>query len=221
MIKIITGHYGSGKTEFSVHFAISLSKLNKRVALVDLDIVNPYFRSREKNMLLNNYGIQVIGSSIGDSNIAADLPAIPAEANFFLESQDYITILDVGGNAEGARVLSRFSKKIKKQNYDMYIVINANRPQTSDLENVQNMIYNIEAVSGLQVNGLINNTHMLKETAEKDILKGFDLCQKVSREMDIPIIYNVIPEYLNSKINHNVIDKIFIIDQLYLRPNWL
>lgn len=221
MIKIITGHYGSGKTELSVHLAISLSKSYKRVAIVDLDIVNPYFRSREKNMLLNNYGIQVIGSSIGNSNVAADLPAIPAEVNFFLESQDYMTILDVGGNAEGSRVLARFSKKIKEQNYDMYIVINANRPQTSNFEDVQKMIYDIETVSGLKINGLINNTHMLKETTEKDILKGLDLCQKISLKMNIPIIYNVIPEYLNSKINHNVIDKIFIIDQLYLRPNWL
>ncbi len=221
MIKIITGHYGSGKTEFSLHYAISLSKLNNNVAIVDLDVVNPYFRSREKNMMLKNYDIQVIGSSIGDSNLAADLPAIPAEVNFFLESQDHMTILDVGGNAEGSRVLARFSKKIKKQNYDMYIVINANRPQTSEFEHIKKMIYDIETVSGLKINGLINNTHMLYETTEQDILKGLNLCREVSMKLDIPIIYNVIPEYLSLDIDRHAIDKIFIIDQLYLRPNWL
>ena len=103
----------------------------------------------------------------------------------------------------------------------MYIVINANRPQTSNFENVKKMINDIQNVSGLTINGLINNTHMLHETTESDILKGLYLCHEISREMDIPIIYNVIPEYLYTEINHNTIDKIFIIDQLYLRPNWL
>ena len=221
MIKIITGHYGSGKTEFSIHFAIKLSELHDKVVLVDLDVVNPYFRSRDKSILLNNFGIQVIGSSIGNSNLAADLPAIPAEVNIFLESQDYMTILDVGGNAEGSRVLARFSKKIREQKYDMYIVINANRPQTSNFENIRKMVYGIEAVSSLKINGLINNTHMLNKTTEKDIMKGLNLCQETSEKMKIPIIFNVIPKYLNSKIYPTIKGNIFVLDELFLRPDWL
>ncbi len=220
-LQIITGHYGSGKTEFCINYALRKSNEEIKVAVVDLDIVNPYFRSREQRELLEKHNIDVVGSSTGRDNLAADLPALPAEINKYLESPELFTILDVGGDGAGARVLSRYSHKIILREYDMYMVVNANRPFTADIEGVTDYISDIEGQSRLKITGLINNTHMLRETTAEDIFKGAELCEAVGEEAGIPVVFNVIPNYLKNDAFHSKIKNVFILDELYMRPNWL
>src|SRR5665647_2320734 len=105
-LKIITGHYGSGKTEFCVNYALQKAKENIKVAIVDLDIVNLYFRSREKREILEHAGMEVLGSSTGRDNLSADLPALPPEINKYIETDEFFTIFDVGGHGAGARAVS-------------------------------------------------------------------------------------------------------------------
>ncbi len=220
-LKIITGHFGSGKTEFCVNYAMQKAKEDLKVAIVDLDIVNLYFRSREKRELLEHAGITVVGSSTGRDNLSADLPALPAEINKYIESDDTFAIFDVGGDGTGARVLSRYSEKIRSRDYDMYVVINANRPATADVQGVISHIRDIEMQSRLSVNGIINNTHMLRETTFDDILKGIDLCEQAAAKTHLPIVFNVVPKYLKIQNIHSKIDKVFLLDELYMRPKWL
>jgi len=218
-LKIITGHFGSGKTEFCLNYAINSARKNP-TTLIDIDIVNPYFRSREQASLLEGEGVRLVGGSLGLSNVSADLPALPAEIYGHIDERFDTVILDVGGDASGARVLSRFSPEISSRDYDMYIVVNANRPFTQTPEAVIRYINDIEATSRLHIQGIINNTHLLRETSLDDINRGIELCKKVEEMSGKALIYNVVPDFLNLQESEGIIDKIFRL-KVYMRPDWL
>ena len=129
---IVTGHYGSGKTEFSVNYAVKMKETHENVSIADLDIVNPYFRSREKREFFEKIGVKIFDSSI--KNTAIDIPALPAQMMGVILNPNEKSVLDVGGDPVGARVLARYSGQIKNTEYDMFYVINGNRPETSNVE---------------------------------------------------------------------------------------
>lgn len=185
-VSIITGHYGTGKTELSVNLALALAAEGKRVMLADLDIVNPYFRSRERRPQLKAAGIQVISSSQACSD--ADVPALPAELLAILENRDIRGILDIGGDPVGARVLARFQPKIVQEDYQLIFVLNANRPEVREAEHAIAYLRSIEAVTGLTCSGIVNNTHLCGETTPAEIRKGAALAEAVSRQTGIPIL---------------------------------
>lgn len=217
---IVTGHYGSGKTEFSVNYAVKMKSNYDNVSLADLDIVNPYFRSREKKIFLENIGIKVLDSSI-NNNQTLDLPALPAGIMGSITNLNMKAILDIGGDPVGARVLSRFSEQIKKMDYDLFYVINGNRPETQTKENVIRYLKDIEETSGLKVTGLINNTHLLKDTSVSDVELGHELSKEVSWEIDVPIRYEVAMKNIADKIvNEEIKSKLFPMD-LYMREEWM
>lgn len=217
-IRIITGHYGSGKTEFAVNYAVKLAKNGRKVALADLDVVNPYFRSREKADLLSELGIKVIGSSINAS--AADVPAVSAEIYAPLQDESYDVVLDVGGDPVGARALGRYHNYFKEGKYDMLFVINANRPETQDAQNTIKYLREIERASRAKVTGLINNTHLLKSTTAEDVLRGQKLAEEVSEALNIPIKYIVALEHVAKELPSNLNGEIFPIT-LYMREEWM
>ena len=132
-LTIVTGHYGTGKTEFSVNLALALAGEGEQVMMADLDIVNPYFRSRERKALLEDAGIRLICSSQACSD--ADVPALPAEVLTILENRDVRGVLDIGGDPVGARVLARFRPKILQEDHQLVYVLNANRPEVRAPEN--------------------------------------------------------------------------------------
>lgn len=177
-IKIVTGHYGSGKTEFSINYAISKAMQGEKVLLADLDIVNPFFRSREKKKFLSQWGISVISSSVAEEG-GADLPALSPQLMSLFIKPLFEKVIDVGGDATGARVLSRFREYFSASPYEMWMVVNANRPETQTAEQVIAFMESIERSSRLKISGLINNTHMMKETTLQDVYKGDELCRKV------------------------------------------
>ena len=185
-ITIITGHYGTGKTEFAVNLALALARERPRVMLADLDIVNPYFRSRERRDLLESAGIRLISSSQACSD--ADVPALPAELLAILENRDIRGILDIGGDPVGARVLARFQPKIVQEDYQLIFVLNANRPEVREAEHAIAHLRSIEAVTGLTCSGIVNNTHLCGETTPAEIRKGAALAEAVSWQTGIPIL---------------------------------
>jgi hypothetical protein len=216
---VITGHYGSGKTEFAVNYAILCSKIYKKVNLADLDIVNPYFRSRDKAEILNNFGIKVTGSMTGDSTL--EVPALPAEIRGLIDDQEAKTIIDAGGDPVGARVLARYAKYIEKHDFDMFMVINANRPDTQSVDSILKYIQEIEFSSKLKITGLINNTHLLKKTTKDEVYKGHELVNKVFEHTGLPIRYESAIKSVADEINS--IDKnieVFPFD-LYMRESWM
>ena len=185
-ISVITGHYGTGKTELAVNLALALAAEGQRVMLADLDIVNPYFRSRERRPQLEAAGVRVISSSQACSD--ADVPALPAELLAILENRDVLGVLDIGGDPVGARVLARFQPKIVREDYQLIYVLNANRPEVRAPEDAVSYLRSIEAITGLTCSGLVNNTHLCGETTPDQIRKGAALAEEVSRRTEIPIL---------------------------------
>ena len=191
-LSIITGHYGTGKTEFAVNLALALAGEGEKVMLADLDIVNPYFRSRERKQLLEESGIRLISSSQACSD--ADVPALPAELLMILENRDIRGVLDIGGDPVGARVLARFQPKIIQEDDQLIYVLNANRPEVRSPEAAITYLRGIEATTGLTCTGIVNNTHLCNETTEREIRKGARLAADVSRETGIPVLCHVAEE---------------------------
>ena len=217
-IRIITGHYGSGKTEFAVNYAIKLAQLGRKTAIGDLDIVNPYFRSREKKDFMERLGIRVVAPA--GKLINADVPALPAEIYTLLQDESYDVVLDVGGDAVGARTLGRYYNYLNGGGYDMFIVINANRPSTQECETVVRYIGEIERSARIPATGLINNTHMLRHTTVQDILKGQRVAEKVSRQKNLPVKYISAIEKIAEQIPEGLTGEIFPV-KMYMRPEWL
>ncbi len=217
-IRIIVGHYGSGKTEFAVNYAVRLSELGKKVVLADLDVVNPYFRSREKADELENLGIKVIGSSIKGN--AVDVPSVSAEIYGPLQDESVEAVLDVGGDPAGARALGRYHSFFEAGKYDMFFVVNANRPETQTLENVEKYIRDIERASRAKVTGLINNTHLLKSTSLEDVLYGQKLVEEVSATLNIPVKYVSALEHVAKELPQDIKGEIFPLN-LFMREDWM
>lgn len=191
-VSIITGHYGTGKTELAVNLALALAAEGSRVMLADLDIVNPYFRSRERKPLLESAGIRVISSSQACSD--ADVPALPAELLTILENREVRGVLDIGGDAVGARVLARFQPKIVQEDHQLICVLNANRPEVRKPEDAVSYLRAIEASTGLTCTGLVNNTHLCGETTPGEIRKGAALATAVAELTGIPVLCHVAEE---------------------------
>lgn len=198
-VSIITGHYGTGKTEFAVNLALAMAGEGTSVILADLDIVNPYFRSRERRSLLEEAGVRLISSSQACSD--ADVPALPAELLTILEDRSLRGVLDIGGDPVGARVLARFQPKIVQEDYQLIYVLNANRPEVRDREKAISYLRGIEATTSLACTGIVNNTHLCGETTEDEIRKGAALAAEVSKETGIPVLCHVAEEKFVSALS--------------------
>ena len=217
---VVTGHYGSGKTEFSVSLAFLLAtRTTEKLAVVDLDIINPYFRSREQKAMLLDHGICVYGSSF-ESEITAELPSLGANIRTPLEDDDSRVIIDCGGNDSGAIILNQFTKYLCDDT-TVIAVINASRPETCTLQGALSHIAAIEAATGLTVTEIVNNSHMLSETTADTIIEGHDLCVLICNEAKKSILCNcypketVVPEDLAS------LPEALMPLGLYMRPTWL
>lgn len=218
-IRIIIGHYGSGKTEFAVNYCMKLAALGREVAIADLDIVNPYFRSRERAKMLESNGVHVISSTLGhDFSLA--LPALSAEIVAPIQNGKTDVVLDVGGNSVGARVLARFIEDIIDKEYDMFCVVNTNRPETLDVEGIIHHVRSIEATSGLRVTGLINNTHLLRETEVETILTSQEIIKEASQQLGVPIRYISTIERVAEALPEGLEGEVFPI-KMYMRDAWM
>lgn len=218
-IRIITGHYGSGKSEFVMNYVTKLrTHISGKIALSDLDVVNVYFRTREKKDLLQSLDILAIDSSINAPTL--DLPAISPQVVTPINDESYDYIMDIGGDDVGARLVGRFSNEIKEKEYDMFCVVNANREQTQTYDQVIHHIKAIERTSKLKVTGLINNTHLIRSTTIEDILRGQKLVEEVSNATNIPIKYVTCMESLVDQLPKDLKGEFFPI-KLYMREDWM
>lgn len=218
-VRVITGHYGSGKTEVAVSLAMRLAAEGRRVALADLDIVNPYFRSRERAAAMAAAGIAVHSSSLGH-DVTLDLPAVSAAIRGPLADPACDAILDVGGNGVGAKVLVEFGADLRRRGYEMLLVVNAYRPETADVAGVLAHLRTIEDWSGLRCTGLISNTHLLRETDPADVLAGYRLTSAVSTETGLPIAYVCATAEALAGVSERLDGERLVIG-MYLRDIWM
>ena len=223
-ILVVTGHYGSGKTEFCVSLAMRLARNGfgpyERLALVDLDIANPYFRSRERKATLEEAGVKVYGSAY-DHEITAELPALGADIRAPLEDERCRVILDVGGNDSGAVVLNQFMKYLDPASALFLIVVNANRPETRDLDGALEHLEAIERKTGRSIDGVINNCHLLRLTDAACVEKGHALCQQVCRATGKLLWCDCYPEGIVDGLELAGRYEYLMPMGMYMRPSWI
>lgn len=221
-VTIVTGHYGSGKSEFSINLALVRAR-ESAVALADVDVVNPYFRSREQRRLLESHGIRVAGNALG-IDTGVDLPSIAPEVLGLVRDPAVMTIVDSGGDPAGARVLGILRRLLDPFDTEVLCVINGSRRDTGELSGAVAMIRALEAASGLAVTGLVNNTHMLEHTTIRNILDGDLLCREIREETGIPVRYTGIPHWLlpeGDTTRYPGVEGDVIPVMMYLRESWM
>ena len=184
-ITIFTGHFGSGKTEVSVNFAIQLARAGKKTAIVDLDIVNPFFRTADARRELEQRGIKVVAPVYANTNV--DVPSLPPEINTLFEDRSYHVVLDVGGDDLGARAVSRYQSRIVLEDYIHYFVINTRRPMTGTADEIERTIAEIQGSARLQVDRLVNNANLLGASSPELIAEASVILHQVSSRLSIPV----------------------------------
>jgi len=228
---IVTGHYGSGKTEFAVSLVMQLAEESSglrsgknesydSLAIIDLDIVNPYFRSREMRDMFENAGIGVYGSAF-EKESTAELPALGASLRAPLENSTCRVIVDTGGNDSGALVLNQFSKYFTDDETTVLTIVNSNRPDTSEISGALEHIEAIEFITKLTVSYIVNNTHMLRETTTADIIKGHKFCEEICEKAGKQFLCSCYPEGIIDPQELAGLTGNLIPLGLYMRPTWL
>jgi len=186
-VVIVCGHYGSGKTNFAVNLALHLKTAGNRVAVCDLDIVNPYFRAADAKKVLEDKDIFCLIPEFANSNV--DIPSVPGELNsFFMEDSPYdYAIIDVGGD-EGAVVLGMYQSRIIEQGYDMIYVVNQFRPLTADPSDAADLLHDIESVSRLKCTDVVNNSNLGVETTSEDVIDSDGYADEVCAKTYLPLL---------------------------------
>ena len=197
-LTIISGHYGSGKTNIAVNIAKKLADEKSNVALADLDIVNPYFRSKDSQRELEEKGIRLICSLYANSNV--DIPALPQEIYSITDDKNQTVVLDIGGDDRGALVLGRLADAIKQENdYEMLMVINKFRPETKDADSAIEIMREIETASKIKFTGIINNSNLGVETDENCILSSLSYAEEIAEKTGIPVVMTTVWEDIEIK----------------------
>ena len=179
-VTVVTGHFGSGKTEFAINYAVKLKNMGKKVTIVDFDIVNPYFRTKDAENALNSLGIDVISPAFANLNI--ENPMLPPDINRVFDDKESYVVFDVGGDDDGAVPLGTYYRFFKDEDYDMFFIINERRLLTQTVEDIFCVMDSIVCVSRLNVTALVNNTHLKELTTPEIICKGQELVEEYSEK---------------------------------------
>ena len=199
-LTLFAGHYGSGKTNIAVNYAMLLADEGKKVCIADLDIVNPYFRTKDSEDELAKRGITLICSQYANSNV--DLPAIPAESYRLVQDKSCFGVIDLGGDDRGAYALGRFADAIKAEgDYRMAFVLNRYRPLTSTVEDAVEIMREIEAASGIKFNCIVNNSNIGSETTADIVLESVAFAEELSAEVGLPIWFHTAEKSVAEKLS--------------------
>ena len=202
-ITLFAGHYGSGKTNIAVNYALHLKQLGNEVVIADLDIVNPYFRTRDSLAELTDAGIKLISSEFASSNV--DLPALPQDVYSILDKREEKAIMDIGGDDRVAYALGRYSDSIKSENdYEMLFVFNKYRPLTPTAEDALEIMGEIEAAGHIKFTAVVNNSNLGELTTTEDILNSVEEAEKLSRLSGLPVKMTTVREDLVYNLNGKV-----------------
>ena len=201
-VLLLCGHYGSGKTNIAVNLAQALKREYPTVTLADLDIVNPYFRSKDSAQDLEAAGIRLICSRYANSNV--DLPAIPAESYRLVQDKTCFGVIDIGGDDRGAYALGRFADAIKAEgDYRMAFVLNKFRPLTSTVDDTVEIMREIEAASGIKFNCIVNNSNIGSETTSDIVVESMAFANEVSCKTGLPVWLTTAEKSVAEKIENN------------------
>ena len=217
-INIFTGHYGSGKTEISINYALKLAEDYSQVKIVDLDIVNPYFRSREAKKPLEEAGVEVLAPA--GELAQSDLPAIPPQILGAIQNKNSRVVFDVGGDEAGTIALGRFRQYLDNQEVDLNFVVNPNRPFTGDSERVAEVVERIQTASRLEVDYLISNPNLGNETRKEHIIRGHRQLKEISANLEIPIKFLAVASEFASGLNKEEFSQPVFDLEIFMKAPW-
>jgi hypothetical protein len=217
-ILVLVGNYGSGKTEISLNLALKLARRGEKVTLVDLDIVNPYFRSSERTDLLEENGVKVYAPSFAMTTV--DVPSLPADIQAVFADKSRRVIFDVGGDDTGAAALGQYKPYFDQDEVEVLFVVNAFRPLSGDPDAVCDLLLRVAGRSRLQPTALINNANIAWETSADELARGEELLSAVSSRLGIPVGYLCAKADVMEKLPAALSGERITIDIL-MRPDWL
>jgi hypothetical protein len=218
-IVVIVGNYGSGKTETAVNLAVNQKQAGKEVRIADLDLVNPYFRTREARGVLTKMGIDVVLPP--EKYLQADLPVLSPQISGMIRRPAQLTLIDAGGDDVGATVLAALADSFKGQNVQMIQVVNPFRPFTETIEGCLRIKSQIENASRLQITGIIGNANLIDETTVDHIYDGYRFVRRLSKDSGLPLLFVTIMRGLMGKIDAEKISCPLLIMDRLLGPPWL
>ena len=199
-LTLFAGHYGSGKTNIAVNYALHLAGAGKKVCIADLDIVNPYFRTKDSEKELAAAGIRLVSPQYANSNV--DLPALPAESYRLVQDRSTYGIMDIGGDDRGAYALGRYADAIKSEgDYRMAFVVNCYRPLTSTVTDTAEIMKEIEAACGIEFTCIVNNSNLGSETTVETVLDSVDFVNKLSEVTGLPVWLTTAEESVAKKLS--------------------
>lgn len=198
-ITLFAGHYGSGKTNIAVNYAIKLRQSGKSCKIVDLDIVNPYFRTKDSAKRLEDAGVETVFPQYANSNV--DLPALPKEIYGAVAEKSYHVVLDIGGDDRGALALGRYAPDIlKENNYEMIFVANFYRPLTKTANEALEVMREIESAGGIKFTAIVNNSNLGSETTADIVKLSFNEAKRLAELSNLPIISTTVEEKIAKNI---------------------
>ena len=204
-VTLLAGHYGSGKTNIAVNMAMMQKKAGYHVALADLDIVNPYYRSKDSEDDLKAMGIELICSPFANSNV--DVPALPQELYRIVDETATNMVVDIGGDDRGAYALGRFAQRLKDENdYEMILVINKYRPLTVDEKDAIEIMHEIEEAGHLKFTAIVNNSNLGKETTAQDVLDSVPYAETMAKETGLPLLLTTVRNDLLPELEGKIED---------------
>ena len=202
-ITIVSGHYGSGKTNIAVNLAFDLKARHENVAIADIDIVNPYFRTKDSQEQLSQNGIRLICSEYANTNV--DIPALPQDIYAITDDKSMHCILDVGGDERGALALGRISAKIvEENNFQMLYVVNMYRPLTKTADDAIEVLREIENACKIKFTAIVNNSNLGAETTAKTVLDSLDYVKEISRKTSLPVLMTTVNENLLKELSGKI-----------------
>lgn len=202
-ITLFAGHYGSGKTNIAVNYALLLAREGRKTAIADLDIVNPYFRTKDSYAELSEAGIDLISPQFANSNV--DLPALPAEAYRLVQDKELFAVMDIGGDDRGAYALGRYTPFILEENdYRMAFVANPYRPLTRTPEEALEVMREIESAGGLPFTAIVNNANLAHETTPETVLAAVPYMEKLSELSGLPVWMTSVEERVAAELEGKV-----------------
>jgi len=202
-VTLFCGHYGSGKTNVALNYALQLKREGGEVTVADLDIVNPYFRTKDSRQELEEAGIRLICSEYANTNV--DIPALPSDLYSITDDKSRRVVIDVGGDDRGALALGRISPAIlSEDSYEMLLVINRYRPLTPDAPSTLEVMHEIEQAGGIRFTGLVNNSNLGEATDEETVLSSLAYAEEVSRLTGLPVVMTTVKQSLYSALEGKI-----------------
>lgn len=216
-VTLFAGHYGSGKTNLAVNYALKLSGEGYKTLIADLDIVNPYFRTRDSEGELEKAGIKIVVSPYANSNV--DVPALPDEMYRVIDDKSYHCVIDVGGDDRGALALGRLAPALNAENdYEMLLVVNFFRPLTQTPEQALKVMGEIEQASSMRFTGILNNSNLGNATRTEDVVSGVQKAKQLSDISGLPLLGTCVSQDKIAALTQDIPNLLPV--RLHFRADW-